>query len=331
MKRILALLLVLALLFTGCSSAPASKDAGTDETKGSQGAVKADGQSQSAAEPSELKYYPTFDSEYKTAKNNFYDFWFDIPGEWKAVDKSEKGGEFNIDPGNGKVSLMVYGAMKDGAEDDYYKKLAGGEGNIEDFSFRDGWMGKKITDGTKFYYIRPDGDSYIIFYFDYKNDSDWFKENRSTLEYIGQSLRTSQGSFGNMGSDSSITLDDLQLGNVKLSMSYDQVLKLMPEKPKDESTDEYEGMEAKTLFFGDGTEIYVVDGTVYSINVISKNYPTPRGLKVGDPVSRLKELYGEPDNMDDETHWGYNYDGYELFTVVLEDDKVAEIQIDLAM
>ena len=90
-------------------------------------------------------------------------------------------------------------------------------------------------------------------------------------------------------------------------------------------------MEAKTLFFGDGTEIYLVDGTVYSINVISKDYPTPRGLRVGDSVSRLKELYGEPDNMDDKTHWGYAYEGYELFTVVLKDDKVLEIQVDLAM
>lgn len=333
MKRFLAsiMIVILLMLNAGCSLTPTSKETAAGEPKGSTGAVKSSGSGDDKPAAGEVKYFPTIDTKYKTARNDIFDFWFDIPIDWKAVDKSDSGEQYTIDSGNDKVSLLVYGATIDGEVDDYYSKLSGTDGSIDDFTFRDGWMGKKITNGTKIYYIRTDGDTYIIFYTDSKEDSGWFTSNSDTLEYIGQSLRIRQESFGSMGSEDSITLDDLQLGDIKLNMTYEKVLLAMKTKPENENVDEYEGMESKTLFFKDGTEIYLVDGTIYSINVISGDYPTPRGLKVGDTSEKLKKLYGEPDNVNDETHWGYTYDGYELFSVVLKDDKVVEIQIDILM
>ncbi len=334
MKRLLASIIILALvlLVVGCSAAPASKEAapgGTAaDTSGTAAAGSTAGGSPAA---SELKYYPSFDSGYKTTKNEILDFWFDMPNDWKAVDKSENGEEIIIDPGNENVSLLVYGTKKTGEDDDFYKKLSGADGSIEDFFFRDGWMGKKITNGAKLYYLRDDGDTYMIFYSDCSKDSAWSAENTDKLGHIGASLRTRQESFGSMGDENSIALEELQLGEIKLDMPYEKVLDAMKTKPESESSDEYEGMEAKTLFFKDGTEIYLIDGVVYTINVISEDYPTPRGLKVGDTTARLKELYGEPDNVNDATHWGYTYDGYELFSVVLKDDKIIEIQIDHVM
>ena len=320
MKRFLAsiMILILLMLTAGCSSAPASKETAAGEVTGSTGAVKADATGVDKPAAGELKYFPTYDTKYKTARNDIFDFWFDIPNNWKAVDKSDTGEELTVDCGNEKVSLLVYGTVIKGEVDDFYSKLSGTAGSIEDFTFRDGWMGKKIINGSKLYYLRTDGDSYIIFCANYKDDSAWFTENRETLEYIGQSLRIRQESFGTMDSEDSITLDDLQLGDIKLDMTYEKVLNVMKTKPESEKVDEYEGMESKTLFYMDGTQIYLVDGTIYSINVISSDYPTPRGLKVGDTTAKLKELYGEPDNVNDETHWGYTYDGYELFSVVLK-------------
>jgi uncharacterized protein YceK len=333
MKRLLASIIILALvlLTAGCSAVPAQKETGPGGASGPEGTLKANGTGAGDNSADEVKYYPSFDSNYKTARNVRFDFWFDIPAEWKAVDKSADGEVFTIDPSNDNVSLLVYGATIEGGEEDFYGKLSGKDGSVEDFGFRDGWTGKKITNGTKLYYIRADGDTYIIFYIDCKDDTAWFSENRDTLEYIGRSLRISQESFGSIDGGNSISLDDLQLGNVKLDMPYEKVLDVMKSKPENEETDEYEGMEAKTLFYKDGTEIYLVDGAVYSINVISGDYPTPRGLKVGDTAERLKELYGEPNNKNDATHWGYTYDGYELFSVVLEDNKIVEIQVDLVM
>lgn len=330
MKRILASLIILALLLTGCTSVSDPK-ATTSDTTASTGVVKVNGTALDKVVAGELKYFPTIDPQYKTARNDVFDFWFDIPFNWKAVDRSETGEEFTILCDNDKVAIIVYGAPVKGSEDDYYTKLAGTGGSIEDFNFRDGWTGKKIINGSKQYYVRADGDSYIILYANSKEESAWFEENKDVIENMGQSLRIRQESYGTISGDDSITLEDLQLGDIKLDMPYEEVLKLMKTKPEKEEEDEYEGMQAKTLFFKDGAEIYIVDGTVYSVNVNSPNYPTPRGLKVGDSVSRLKELYGEPDNKSDSTHWGYNYDGYELFSIVLKNNKVAEIQIDLAM
>lgn len=334
MKRLLASIIILALMLlaAGCSAAPASKEAAPGGTAAdASGTSEPGGTAAGSPVSSELKYYPSFDSGYKTTKNETLDFWFDIPNDWKAVDKSENGEEIIIDPGNENVSLLIYGMKKNGEDDDFYKKLSGADGSIEDFFFRDGWMGKKITNGAKLYYLRDDGDTYMIFYSDCSKDSAWSDGNADKLGHIGGSLRIRQESFGSMDDENSIALEELQLGEIKLDMPYEKVLDAMKTKPESESSDEYEGMEAKTLFFKDGTEIYLIDGVVYTINVISENYPTPRGLKVGDTAARLKELYGEPDNVNDAAHWGYTYDGYELFSVVLKDDKIIEIQIDHVM
>lgn len=333
MKRFIAsiMILILLMLTAACSSAPASKESSTGGLMAATGAVKPDSSGSDKPAAGELKYFPTYDDNYKTTRNDIFDFWFDIPDNWRAVNKSDSGEVSTIDPGNSKVSLVVYGTAINGEAGAFYSKLSGTSGTIADFTFRDGWMGKKITNGTKLYYVRTDGDTYIILFADCKDDSVWLDENSDTLEYIGQSLRIRQESFGSMGSEDGITLDDLQLGDIKLNMTYEKALNVMKTKPDNEKVDKNEGMESKTLFYADGTEIYLVDGTVYTVNVISGNYPTPRGLKVGDSTKKLKELYGEPDNVNDDTHWGYTYDGYELFSVVLKDDKIEEIQIDSVM
>ena len=145
------------------------------------------------------------------------------------------------------------------------------------------------------------------------------------------SARTSRESYGGGIDDKNvIALDELQLGEIRLDMTYDEMMKVMKSKLVKEEPEEFEGLVAKTLYFEDDTQIYVVDNTVYSINVTSPDYPTLRGLKTGDTVERLVELYGEPSNKEDES-WGYTYDGYELFTVVIKEGKVAEIQIDVAL
>lgn len=324
MKRILAsaTIMILILLAVGCSAAPVSKETPAGETTGS---ISTDNPAAGG-----LKFFPTYDSNYKEARNDVFDFWFDVPMDWNAADKSDNGEKFTIDPGNDKVSLLVYGEMADGSEDEFYSKLSGTGGSIEEFTFRDGWKGKKITNGAKLYYLRADGDSYIIFSADCNKDSAWMTENKNTLDYTGQSLRTSQESFGKMGSKDSITTDDLQLGGILPDMPYEKVLEIMKTKPDSEAAGE-DGLDSKTLFFKDGTEIYLVNGIVYSINVISGDYVTPRGLKVGDTADKLRELYGEPDNVNDDTHLGYTIDGYELFSVVLEKNKIVEIQIDHVM
>ncbi len=332
MKKTL-ILFALVILLTGCGPKPAP--AGENESGVSSGTAVDTNNKQSAAKTleGEIKFFPTYDAKYKTGSNEMFDFWFDIPNEWKAVDQSKDGSEYTIFPDNDKVSIKISGVITDETEEEYYARLAGDGGTITDFTYRDGWEGKKISvSATETWYVRIDGDSYMVLHIDAAGQSEWMDQNEDKLNYMAMSERTTRESYGNgMDGKNSVTLDDLQFGSVKLDMSYNQLLKVLKKKPIKEETDKYEGLDARTLFFADNTQIYVVDGSVYSMNVTSPDYPTTRGLKVGDATDRLIELYGEPDTKEDKTHWGYNYKGYEVFTVIVKDGKVTEMQIDLVM
>lgn len=332
MKKLFLLLFLLAIIMTGCASGPEAVAGGSTAANADSMALN-DKASASKTLEGEIKFYPTYDANYKTASNEIFDFWFDIPKDWKAVDQSKDGTAYTILSGNDNVEIKIYGVLMNGSENDFYASLSGSNGTVSDFTYRDGWVGKQINvSDSETYYVRIDGDSYMIFHVNSKGESEWNTQNAEKINYVAMSARTTRESYGSgMEDKNSITLDDLQLGKVKLEMSYEELIKVMGQKPKKEEQEEYEGLEAKTLFFADNTQIYIVDDSVYSINVTSSEYSTPRGLKTGDSADRLIELYGEPSNKEDESHWGYSYGGYELFTVVLEKNKVAEIQIDVAM
>ncbi len=334
MKKMVLLVFALIITITACSAN--HKPVNGDATIASN-AASADSNCTVTASKNlegEIKFYPTYDADYKTANNEIFAFWFDIPNDWRAVDQSEDGSEYSILTGDDSIDIRIYGVFAEESEDEFYASLSNGSGRkVPDFIFRDGWVGKKIAvSDSEVYYVRDDGDSYIILHVHSLGGSEWVLQNSDKLNYVAMSARTTRESYGSgLEDENLITLDDLKLGDMKLQMQYEDLLKVMKDKPDKEVDDEYEGLVAKTLFFSDHTEIYILDHIVYSINVTSSKYMTPRGLKTGDSVKRLKELYGEPANINDEHHWGYTYDGYELFSVVIEDGKVVEIQVDLAM
>jgi hypothetical protein len=275
----------------------------------------------------EAKYYPSPKSGFKYAYNENFDFWFDLLEDWKAFDRSENGDGYFIVSENPKMDIRVYGMYKTGTDEEFYNELAGKKGTVENFTFDDGVVGKRIFfTGSKVYYVHGDVDTYICFYVNFKNDQAWYEANNEKLNEVAASLRTQELGPKLDDGTNKITLDDLKLGDIVIDMPYKKVKEIMESVLTKEETDELGG---KTLFYNDNTEIYIVDDTVYTMNVTNSNYPTPRGLKVGDDEARVKDLYGEPDNKEDATHWGYTYDGYELFTVILEDGKVSELQIDM--
>jgi hypothetical protein len=332
MKSIILLAILLSLLLAGCSAK--GVNGGNNGNNGEIPDNILPGISKSIAktQEGEIKFYPTYDDGYKTGNNELFDFWFDIPVDWKAVDKSEDGSVYDIMTGNDKVEIKIFGAMKDGSEKEFYGSLAGGKGKISDFVYRDGWIGKEVeVSENESYFVRVDGDSYIVLHINAGKDPEWEKINEEKLNYMAASVRITRESYGEgFNGENAITLDDLQLGNLRIDMPYEELLEVMGQKPAHEITDEYEGLDAKTLFFPDNTQVYVVDNVVYTINVTSPEYATPRGLRTGDGEERLLELYGEPSSKEDGM-WGYSYDGYELLTVVVSEGKVVEIQVDVGM
>lgn len=336
MKKLLVILCSLAILTAGCSFLnKADKAASTADIEGELSIDLTDKMPSAKTVDGEIKFYPTYDANYKTCKNDILEIWFDLPSRWTAKDESPDGLEYTIISDNDKVSLKVSGVSFEGTEEGFYNSLKGQAGTISDFTFRDGSSGKRIdVSEDEVYFVRPDCDSYVVFHVNARGESRWLDENKEAIEYIAMSIRITRESYGSsINDDKQITLEDLQLGEIKLGMTYEELLEILDKgyESAEVSESEYEGLVAKTLYLADETQILVVDDTVYSVNVISPDYPTPRGLKVGDSEKTLEQLYGEPVGVDDDNYWSYAYEGYELFTVRVENGKVAEIQIDVAM
>lgn len=334
-KTILFLILSLMLLITGCGKTADVSNETVEDTAQEEDVQDLDNKNTASKTiDGKVKLYPTYNPDYKTCGNEIFEFWFDIPNSWFVEDNSEDGYTYTITSEDKSILIEMGGRFTNKSEDDFYASLAGKDGTIEDFTFRDECCGKKISiSQSKICYVRADGDSFIVFYVNAGSNDKWIEQNKETLDYIANSIRTTQESFGHeLDEDSSITLDDMKLGKIRIGMNYDELKNVMGEEPVTEDIDELSGTDSKRLSFSDETEILLVDNTVYTVNVISDKYETPRGLKVGDSVQKLEELYGKADNVNEEDGiWGYTYKGYELLTVVIEDDKVTQIQIDSLM
>ncbi len=327
MRKSIIFLLLALMLLTGCGRTATENDIGASQDTIEDSGIDKDTASKTI--DGEIKFYPTYNPDYKTASHEIFAFWFDIPTTWSAVDNSDDGYIYSIINDDKNILIEMGGCLADKTEDAFYASLAGKDGTIEDFTLRDECSAKKIIiSKSKLCYVRPDGDCYIIFYVNANENNQWIEQNEEIISYIASSIRTTKESFGyELDEKSSISPDDLMLGDIKIGINYDELMSIMGEEPVTEDMDELGGTDAKLLSFSDDTQIYIVDNAVYTVNVISSKYATPRGLKVGDSVKRLEELYGKADNVSDNA-WGYTYKGYELFTVVIEDNKVAQIQID---
>jgi hypothetical protein len=165
-------------------------------------------------------------------------------------------------------------------------------------------------------------------YVNYSTQEEWFEKNGEEIEKVAISIRTKRDVSQAEG-ENKIEPDDLKLGLCSVNMPYSDFSKFMKEAPLSDEADKVGG---RLLIYPDGTEIYLFDDRIVSMNVVSSGYETPRGLKVGDSAERILELYGEPDNKHEEDGvWGYNINGLELLTIVVSDGKVAQIQIDLTI
>lgn len=333
MKKLLVILCSLAILTAGCSLRNAADDAsGTADIESELSIELSDKMPGGKTIDGEIKFYPTYDADYKTCKNDILEFWFDIPNEWSAADESPDGSNYKIISDNGNASIEIYGISHDGSQESFYNSLKGQAGTIVDFLYRDGSVGKRIdVSENEVYFVRIDVDSYIVLHVSVKGDHQWLSDNQKIIDYIAMSIRITRESYGSdLSGENQVSLEDLQLGQIKLGMTYEELEVVLENETAEVFQDEYDGMVSKTLYLTDDTQILVVDNTVYCVNVVSSDYETPRGLKVGDSESTIKQLYGEPSSIDD-NYWSYTYDGYELFSVRVEDGKVAEIQIDVAM
>jgi hypothetical protein len=125
--------------------------------------------------------------------------------------------------------------------------------------------------------------------------------------------------------------EDLKLGKIKVNMPKSEVDKNMTGKISKTTKDNKFDIETEIVTYEDGTVIHLVSKKVYSVTVNFANYPTPRGLKVGDTEASLKKLYGNPTKIQADGKWTYSSRGYDLFFVTVKDGIVAEIMVSHVM
>ena len=125
--------------------------------------------------------------------------------------------------------------------------------------------------------------------------------------------------------------DDLELGALKVKMTRQMIDEVMQVELSKSEKDDSSSIASEFLYYDDQTIIHLVEGEIYSITVVSADYATPRGLKVGASVDELQRLYGEPADITEEGIWIYSPRGYDLFYVTIQDDKVVSIKVSLVM
>jgi hypothetical protein len=98
-----------------------------------------------------------------------------------------------------------------------------------------------------------------------------------------------------------IDVSKVLIGSLKLGMTEKQVTRLLGKssnikREKDNGTCSWNTsttMEYRNL------EIFITDGSVASISTTSKSYPTNEGIRVGDPISKAKKIYGRKFSSED--------------------------------
>ena len=131
--------------------------------------------------------FPTNNPKYKTTGNARFDFWFDIPAEWDAVDRSANGAGFDFLTNIDDVQAGAWGANKVFTDEEYYDEIFKNKSVFEDFMFADGVIGKYIQEENTHNYIRNEQDRRIQF--SITCSPELFKDNQDIIMHIAKSLR----------------------------------------------------------------------------------------------------------------------------------------------
>jgi hypothetical protein len=135
----------------------------------------------------EATYFPAEDPDYRMCGNAKYNFWFDLPNRWKAVDKSAVGDGYFIECGSESADVRMYAMQREPPDDEFYKLLVEDRGEIKSFTFRDGREGRLVQKGNLRYFVRNADDVRIVFYV--KVDERWYQEHEETIRYMARSVR----------------------------------------------------------------------------------------------------------------------------------------------
>lgn len=189
-------ILFLSLLFTlvACNNQPAKN---TSNPKTGQAVDRAIEIADSIATDSTLTinkdsqeavYRPGALKEFKTAFNQTYNFAFELPEKWRAVDASTIGDGYYIFTGKKFTDIRIYGERITPETEKVLAEVDSTNFNkIEKFTFIDGHTGLKLSGRINRMYVKDLGKIRISFYI--KARKRWIEQNDAYLEHIARSIR----------------------------------------------------------------------------------------------------------------------------------------------
>jgi len=131
--------------------------------------------------------------DYSIVLNARYNFSIGIPSGWSISHESENGDGFTIGCSNAEIDMRVFGSHDIGVFGSvaYFEMMEGKYSHIENFEFSNMKKGFIMQDenAVTFLQLSSDNSISISFYIDYKNDTNWFKENREMLCEIAKTLK----------------------------------------------------------------------------------------------------------------------------------------------
>ena len=132
----------------------------------------------SDASENEPAYYRTSQPGFRTTGVARFDFWFDIPVQWRAIDRSANGDGYFIATGEPGTDLRVFGTF---VPSDRSSQL------IEPFTFRDGAIGERFSRPGEIVFQRTEGDRSFVF--QAVAPQSWLDAHTEQIAAIAQSLR----------------------------------------------------------------------------------------------------------------------------------------------
>ena len=138
-------------------------------------------------ESQEAVYRPASLSRFKTAFNQTYNFAFELPKEWRAIDASTIGDGYYIFTGKKFTDIRIYGERITPENENKLAEVDSTDFNkIEKFTFNDGVKGLKLSGRIYRMYIKDNGKIRISFYV--RARKNWITQNEIYLEHMAQSI-----------------------------------------------------------------------------------------------------------------------------------------------
>lgn len=135
----------------------------------------------------EAVYRPAKIKGFKTAFNQTYNFAFELPEQWRAIDASTIGDGYYIFTGKKFTDIRIYGERITPETENVLAEVDSTEFNkIEKFTFSDGTKGFKLSGRIYRMYIKDLGKFRISFYI--KARKHWIEQNEVYIEHMAKSI-----------------------------------------------------------------------------------------------------------------------------------------------